>query len=195
MVIVTLDEARQNLGIEDTRDDAALARTIAGLEGRFEDHLRRLLARCEGQVDTMDGGGRWLFLRRFPVETVTEVRIDAAQNWGDETIVDATDVRLNAERGYLAYGPCGVPWPAGVCNIRVTYTGGYVPAGQTAGTGQHAMPEAIRRALLLQLGFEWRNKNNLGAASVSAQGASVALAPAKLLPEVEDALAPYIRYV
>jgi hypothetical protein len=55
------------------------------------------------------------------------------------------------------------------------------------------MPEGLRGGFLLQAGFEWRNRLNLGKQSVGAQGANVSLAPAKLLPEVESVLAPFVR--
>jgi hypothetical protein len=194
--IVTLDEARSELGITDTRDDASLLRAIVGLQDRFAQHCRRLFERVAGAIELIDGGGTWLFLKRYPVESIASVHVDSAQAFGADTLLTAaTDYRLNAARGYVAYGTSGEKWPAGVSNVRVVYTGGYVPAGQTAASGQTAMPEDLRRCLFLQLGFEWRNRLTLGASSVSAQGVSVNLAPAKLLPEVEAGLAPYVRYV
>jgi hypothetical protein len=135
-----------------------------------------------------------LLLARFPVEGVPSIYVDDDALWGEDTVLASTDYRLNALRGRIVYGVDGsTPWPSGVQNIRVTYTGGYVSAGEIPPAGQTAMPEAIRRAYLLQCGFEWRNRTHLGQASISGQGASVNIAPAELLPEVKQALFPFQR--
>jgi hypothetical protein len=151
--------------------------------------LNRTLLRGVDVEELFDGGGRTILLGRWPVETIASVHVDDDQEWDADSLLESTDYRLNKTRGRLVYGSDGsVNWPDGVQNIRVVYTGGYVAAGSTAGTGQTAMPDAIRRAFRLQAGYEWRNRTHLGQQSVSAQGVNISLAPAKLLPEVEEIL-------
>lgn len=194
LFLATLIELKAELGIEDVRDDAILAQHAEGLQGRFEAHLNRFLLRAENAVELFDGGAPALLLSRFPVESVASVYVSADQTWDATTLLEADDYRLSAERGRLYYGTSGVDrWPAGVANVRVAWTGGYVAVGTPAASGQFAMPAALSGAFRLQFGFEWRNRKTLGTQSFGAQGANVSLAPAKFLAAVEDALSSFRR--
>ena len=55
--------------------------------------------------------------------------------------------------------------------------------------------EAVRRAMYMQAGFEWRQRKNLGVNQMNAAGIAMNIAPAKLLPEVEQTLMPLRRIV
>jgi hypothetical protein len=196
LYIVTLAEMKQDLGITDTQDDAALTLWLEGLQGRFDDYLSRVLLRSD-RVEIHDGGESFLYLKAFPVESIATVHIDYDQEWPADSLLPASEYRLRGDRGLVTFGSYGplMAWPEGFQNIRVAYTGGFVATGDTPASGQTAMPAAIRRCFFMQAGFEWRNRTNLGKESVSAQGASVALAPAQLLPEVKDGLQPYRRII
>lgn len=191
--LVTLAELKAELGITDTTDDAVLTEWIEGLQARFDTTLERTLARAASATEYFDGGEKWLLLRRFPVESIASIYVDADAVWGADTLLDSDDYRLDAVRGRVAYGAGENLWPRGFYHIKVTYAGGYVAAGDTPGAGQTAMPDDLRRAAFLQLGFEWRNRLNLGKQSVSQQGAAVSLAPAALLSEVRAILDTYRR--
>jgi hypothetical protein len=195
LYIATLAEVKADLGISDTADDAVLTRTLEGLQGRFEARCNRLFARAENVTEYFDGGTRALYVQRYPIESVASVIIDSDRVFGSEdALVEDDDYVLNQEQGTIIWS--GVHgWPSYVVAraIQVVYTGGYVAAGTTPSAGQFPMPEGLRGAFLLQAGFEWRNRLNLGKQSVGAQGANVSLAPAKLLPEVESVLAPFVR--
>jgi len=193
-MIVTLSEMKAELGLSDTTDDALLTQAMAALDGRFDSFLNRILARGINVIEYFDGGGRTLLLARFPVESVTSINVDADAVWGAATLLGSTDYRLNKLRGRIVFGADGSEsWPTGYQNIRVVYTAGFVAGGEIPPAGQSAMPEAIRRAYILQCAFEWRNRTHLGQQSVSAQGGSINLAPAKLLPEVQDILNEWKR--
>lgn len=181
--IITLDEILAELGEEDGVNSVSIARLCAGIEGRFESHCRRGIWRRPGAVETYDGGGLTIYLRNFPVEEIDQVEVES------DTL--AADAYVSGDYRGRLYRSDRLPWPAGVENIRVTYTGGYASPG---GEGVHEMPADLRRAVRMQAGFEWRNREAIGRQSVSAQGQSISLAPAKLLPEVQDMLQPYRRY-
>ena len=193
LYIVTLAEMKAELGLGDTTDDAVLTRWMNGLQGRFDDECGRALLRGADIEEIHDGGESWLFLARFPVESIASVHVAADQDWSDVNKLSASDYILNKPRGRLMPAGIGDKWPEGAQNIRVVYAGGFVACDGVVGAGQSAMPETIRRAFFIQAGFEWRNRLELGKASVSMQGQSVQLAEAKLLPEVRDALATYRR--
>ena len=195
LYLVPLAEILLDLGITDSQDNLTITRWAEGLQARIETHLRRRLTRLAGEVEIFGGGARRLYLRRYPVESVSAIEIATDQDWAAGEALDADEFILRADQGEILYGTGAAAWPECAAGIRVTYTGGYVPAGTTPAAGQSAMPEDIRRAFSLQFGYEWRNRKTLGLASISAGGASVSLAPAKFLPEVAEALAPHRRMV
>lgn len=193
ITLVTLSEMKAELGLTDTTDDAVLTGLITRLEGRFDDHCRRAFAREAAVVEYFDGGQFSLYLRHWPIESVASVHISADQEWTDETLLPATDYRIYTERGRIGYCRGAIAWPAGVRNIRAIYTGGYAAPGVTPPAGEFAVPEALRGLFVMQCAYEFRNRLHLGEQSVSAQGASVSMAPADFLPAVKAGLIPYMR--
>lgn len=185
LYIATLSEIKAELGITDAADDALLTNLAKGLQGRFEDLCNRRFERTASITEKHTGGIRTLYLKTFPVESVALVTIDG-------TALDSTNYTVSLERGRLYYGSGSALWPNGIDNITVVYTAGYKAAGSATGT--YPMPESLRRALFMQLGYEWRNRESLGRMSMGAQGQNISLSPAKLLPEVMDCLAPFVRF-
>lgn len=194
LYIATLPEIKAELGIKDAEDDSLLTSRAESMQGRIDDHLQRTLLRGADIEELFDGDCSWLLPKRFPIESIAHIYIDADCVFGADTEIDSDDYRINKQRGRIIYGTGSNLWSSGFQNIKVVYTGGYVAAGTAVSTGQTAIPEGIRRAFLMQLTFEWRNKNTLGNQSVSAQGGSISLAPAKFLLEVDEALMPYKRF-
>lgn len=195
LYIVTLKDMREELGFDenDVADDLVLTRSMEGLQGRFENHLNRPLQRAENVAEILNGGNRFVYTNRFPLEAKPRVWVSSDQEWTDDNELAADDFLANLVRGELSYGNASYAWPEGYQNIRVLSTGGYVAAGDVVGSGMTAMPEEIRRAFRMQMGFEWRNRRHLGEQYMSASKANVTLPPVKFLPEVVDTLAPMIR--
>lgn len=190
--ILTLEEAKATFGITDAQDDELLTRMMAGLQARFDSLLGRKLLRAAGVEQLFSGGGFYLELERFPVESVASIHVSDDQAWTDSALLDAAVYRVIAERGLIVLRG-SVRFAFGTRNIRVVYTGGYVAAGTDPAAGQTALPDDIRSLFEIQLGYEWRNRKTLGLSAASAQGVSITAAPAKLLPVVVDGLAPYRR--
>jgi len=193
LYIATLADMKEELGIKDSQDDNLLTNLLEGLQGRIDDFLERTLLRGENVSETLDGGVLSLALRRYPLETVSQIFIDEYQVFGTDTLLDTDDYRINYSRGRIVYQSGSSEWPEGFQNIKVVYTGGYVAIEEDAQEGQAALPESIKRAFKMQASFEWRNRRNMGQQSVSGNGVNIQLAPAKLLPEVQDALWSYKR--
>lgn len=193
LYVITLIEAKADLGLPDTSEDAVLTRHMEGLQGRIESYIGRPLVRTVDVEEILDGGVGWLLLSRFPVESVKTVHVDATQTWTAATLLESTEYLLHKTRGRLIRSGTDCSWPSGSQNIRVVYTGGYSLAGSEAVSGQESMPEALRGAMSMQLGFEWRNRRTLGAQSVGSQGQTLSLAPAKFLPAVIDVLTKFQR--
>ena len=189
-MIVTLAELKAELGIADTADNNALTQLISAIQGRFEDLCGRRFDRAE-RTERHNGGTSFINLRAFPVETVAEVKHIAPD--GTETVYEqGSDFYLVTYRGRILTEQ-RVPFPEGVESMSVRYTGGFVPAGTSPQAGQYAMPDGLRRVFFMHAASEHRNRTNLGLTSVKAQGSSISLSPAALLPEVRDGLAEYRR--
>jgi len=203
LYIVTLTEMKAELGLTGTGDDIVLTEWIEGLQARFDEHLNRTLLRSGSAEEIFDGGVTMLRPKRYPIESVAEIVIDGDQDWGDaNSILASDDYLVDKGRGQIFFGHGDDRWPTGRQCIRLTYAGGYVGTGTSPGTGQTAMPDAIRRAMFMQLGFEWRNRTTLGIAQVSADGSSkqagadvaLALQNRSLMSEVEQTLANFVRW-
>jgi len=196
LYIATLAEIKTSLGITDTTDDTLLTEWIEGVQGRFDVECRRRFLYAASSTEYFDGGVSDIFVNRYPIASITSIHVDADQEWDADSLLASTDYRLTAVRGKIVYGYGSSPWPDGIQNVRVIYAGGFVKSDGSASTYVDAAElDALRRALYLQVGFEWRNRQNLGLNSINGEGVSVSVAPADLLPEVKAILHRFKRLV
>lgn len=193
LYMLTLDEARAALEIRDDKDDALITTMIEDLQGRFEDHCHRPFLRAS-RTERFDGGTKSLWVRAFPVETGVKVYADEDYEFGEDTLLtENDDYVINYRRGLIEYFHSQL-WPIKLSAYQVIYTGGFVAAGTDVQDGQYEMPAGLRGLLRMQLRFEFRNRDNLGKSTIASGGATISLAPARLLPEVADGLSPYRRF-
>jgi len=202
LYIATLAEVKADLGIEHTDYDAVLTEWMEGLQGRFDSFCNRVLLYSASETEYFNGGGSSLLLRRWPIESISSIIVDADQEWDADDALDSDDYRLNYRRGRIVYGTGTYKWPAGFQNIRVVYAGGFVKSDGSACTYVDATElDALRRAFFMQFGFEWRNRETLGVTQFSRDGASrqvgagvaLALKEKTLMPEVASTLTPFMR--
>ena len=204
LYIATLAELKTMLGITDTGDDSAITQMAVAIQGRFDSHCRRQFLYAASQTEYLDGGVSELLVHRWPIASIASIIVDIDQAWSTDDALASTDYRLNMKRGKIVYGTGTYPWPEGFQNIRVVYAGGFVKSDGTAADHVEAGDlETLRRGFLMQVGYEWRNKEILGITQISQNGASVqagagvalALKGMTLMPEVELTLQPLKRTV
>ena len=191
MSVTALARVKTRASITSTKFDAMLTQIIDGLTALFERQTNRTLLRAEGIVALFDGGRAVIGpLKALPVEAITEIKEDANPvDFGSVTaMIDGTDFIANPDGGLITRLPRGVKWLAGIRNVRVTYTGGYVAAGAVPQVNQAAMPEDLQEAATMQAVHLWKYRDQLGVASISADGTSLGLPPAELLPAVRQVL-------
>ncbi len=204
LYIVTLAEMKAELGIDDSVDDSVLTEWLEGLQGRIDGSLERTLLEGAGAQEIFDGGKSSLYVERWPIESVSEILIDGDQDWTDpDTTLDSDDYLVAHKRGRIVYGRGNAKWPSVMQGIRVTYTGGLIASDGTAANSnvKDSDLQAVRRAMFMQAGFEWRNRKTLGVTSISGSGvakqvgagATLAIRGKTLLPEVEETLFPLRR--
>lgn len=191
MPIGTLDCVKLMLGVAGTADDDLLN----ALRDAADEYIPRFCGRgfCGGAFTEDHPGGRTLFLRNFPVASVTSVKADPLRAFGPETAVDPSRYYVHADRGVIegvgaALGPDGVPGA-----VRVAYS---------VATGE--VPAAVCRAYAELIGHWFRQAKTAAAlgqknitATVADSGATQAAYPwgqsggFKVPDGVLDLLRPY----
>ena len=198
MSVTALARVKTRASLTSTTFDAMLTQIIDGLSTLFEQYTRRVLVREVDRVELHDGGTTVVVrpLRALPVESVTEIKEDSNPTDFDAAtaLIDGKDFIVAPDSGVVRRIPDGSTWRKGYRNVRVTYTGGYVAAGTAPQVNQTAMPEDLQEAATIQAVHFFKHRDRLGVASLSADGASLGLPPADLLPLVRKTLDRYRRW-
>lgn len=129
----TLANVRTALLVSGTTDDALLTRLMDGADGFVTAHTGRDFAGGTF-TEAHAAGADSLFLRNYPVMSVTSVKVDPARQFGSDTLRAADGYVLLADRGVIRSltGPFLSPrgpndWP-GCAEVVYTTATGAVPA-------------------------------------------------------------------
>lgn len=131
-MIDTLSNVKAAMLVTGTDDDTLLNRLLAGADA----YIAGVTGDFAGGTftETLPAGRDMLFLRNYPVTSVTSVKVDAARQFGSDTVRAASTYVLHADRGLIESltGPFLPPrarddWPAAVQVVYATATGA-VPA-------------------------------------------------------------------
>lgn len=118
--IISLDTARSWIPGLASLTDHDLERMI-GAASAVADRLTGRTLAAMAHVVVIDGtGSKSLKAPHYPIQSITDVRIDSSGTFGDDTIV--TDYDEDHAGGYL-YRRSG--WPEGWRNVRLDMRGGY----------------------------------------------------------------------
>lgn len=166
--LLSLEEARTLLGLDDTEDDPALQRIIDGLA----DHLGALVGRrfstgTSAIADEAHNGNDkdWLWLD-YPASALTTVKLGNTLASPDETL-DGTDPEtlvIDPRLPRRIRRVDGGVFPKGARNVYVSYT----PTGATPGGARMALQEAVA--------FAWRRRGSEDALSEGWGGVNHSLA-------------------
>ena len=172
MDLVEFETIKNLLGLSSSSETAYpdLAIIIESVNLGIEDELGRLLDRKERTETLMVGvtPTRFVDLLGLPIVSIAEVTVD-----GEVLSSDA-----------YAATPAGIRLATAVkeVDVVVTYTGGILTS---------AIPPALQRAAMLQVAYEYQNKENIGASSISTEGGSVQIPALQLLPIVVKLISGY----
>lgn len=149
MSIVTLDQAKSQLGITGADDDAELQGYVDAITGVVEEHLHEVVER-RTVVDELElCGSRSFRLWSAPVISLTSVAsLDGATTW-DVTALHAAS--SGVVRVLSGFGPSG--W------VRVTYEAGYA-----------TVPDRYVRGALVILQHVWETQRGTMGAPVGVVG-------------------------
>ena len=134
----------------------------------FENYTRRLFEVVKRvEVITLCGGERMIPLKGIPIKTVSFVRVDS---------VETEEYKL------MPYGILLTTPPANDFYVEVEYKGGY-----------SSIPEDIANAALLQVVFDWQQKESIGVKSVSTSGGTTSKDSVGMLYQVKDILNNHVH--
>jgi len=152
-------------GLSPIRDNVVFA---------IESYLSRLLLSAEyTESFNIVSKTNIISLKSLPIASVSSVVITQQ---GDSESLSEDDDYIMTDYGLLLLSQTSMSV------VAVTYTGGYSVSN---------VPNAIKRAALLQTVYEFQTKDNIGATSVSTEGGSVQTPELGLLKEVRRLLDPY----
>ncbi len=148
-MIDTLADVKTALMVSGSDDDALLTRLMGGADAFITEHTGRDFAGGTF-TETHAAGTETLFLRNFPVESVTSVKVDPVRLFGSDTVRAADTYVLRADRGLLTSltGPFLAPrgrrddWPG--C-AQVAYA-----------TAADAAPAPVKEAFTQLIGHWYR---------------------------------------
>jgi uncharacterized phiE125 gp8 family phage protein len=139
----TLANVKSGLKITSSGDDTLLSRLMDAADSFVAQHTGRAFA-GGSFTETHPAGGSLLFLRNFPVASVTSLRVDPNRAFGTETVRPADSYVVHADRGVVESltGPFLPPrpgrgsrdWPGAVQVAYATATGQVPPAVMQAFT-------------------------------------------------------------
>lgn len=147
----TLANVKTALLITTDDDNATLNRLLDAADSFIAAHTGRAFAGGTF-TETHAGNTALLFLRNYPVSSVASVRVDAARQFGTDTILDATNYVTHADRGVIESvggvflrsrgrrGSAGAPG-----TVQVTYS-----------TPTSAVPGAVKEAFSQLIGHWYR---------------------------------------
>ena len=148
----TLANVKTSLLISGSSDDAVLTRLMDAADGFIAEFTGRQFAGGSFHRDT-PAGRSLAFLKNYPVDSVTSVKVDSARQLAAETLWTADRYVIHADRGVIesVCGPFLRPrfrpgrfddWPAA---LQVAYT-----------TATGAVPPAVKEAFCQLVGHWYR---------------------------------------
>lgn len=147
MALVTISEVKDFLKLDpnQTLEDNMLQHLINAATAEMERDHDRVLEYTTGRVEIHSGGANtFLFLKAFPIQEITEVKVDG---------VVITDYEVNKERGILK----GF-WPCGTDNIQVTYSGGFWTDTTPPPSGVQMLPADLKHECLERVAYLYENR-------------------------------------
>ena len=167
MSLDTLANVKARLGVTTSADDALLGQLQDSADQWVDESCNRDFAGGT-YTEYHPGCASYLYLRNFPVQSVTSVKVDPAYAFGAGTLLPTTAYVVHAERGVVqsllgpwdlcaAYRglvlPGVVPWARGPRVVQVVYS-----------TATGAVPADVRAAYAQLIGHWYRRVKTQAAA-------------------------------
>jgi len=122
--LTSLDNVKEWANITGTKspDEGLLENLINHFTKAFEMYCGVDSFKAATYTEYIDGNGsQYLFVKNYPLNSITGIWDDVDWAWATDTEVDSDDYRI-VEGRYIAHKTY---WYKGVQNIKITYSGGY----------------------------------------------------------------------
>lgn len=157
MSLDTLANVKARLGVVGSADDALLDLLRESATASIANYCDRDF--LGGSFTELHPGESFVFLRNFPVASVTSVKVDASRTFGPESLVSSDDYVVHSDRGVIQWvnGPLPLRSRTGLVNgdlrlwtadpqvVQVIYT-----------TATSAVPDDVKEAFARLVGHGYR---------------------------------------
>lgn len=167
--LYSFTDLKKILDLENTSlsDYPALEVLADGVEARIEEYLGSLIILADRtETYRVKRQTKLIPLNAVPIDSVSSVLLDGVVVSSDDYYIDTYGIQLEYSVSSGLFS--------------VTYIGGY-----------RAAPEWLRRALNMQIVYEYQNKDHIGADYVTTDGGSVGRPALNLLTDVKQTLDPH----
>ena len=154
---LSIDEAKLHLRVDTTDEDSRIAALIRAAREDAQESQGRSYVTQQLRLH-LEGwpAGRAIYLPRPPLQSVQAVRY-VREDGTQQTLDPSCYLVVTAsEPGAVVLAP-GASWPSEALQpglpVTIDYTAGY-------GSSSGDVPERIRQALLLHVGFHWGNRGD-----------------------------------
>ncbi len=141
MALITVDDVKTELSNQPCPEDETLLQNIvAGVWGLWEQLTARVWeqAAITEYHNVPEDDRKRLYLRQYPVASITSIHDDADWEYGDGALIDPSQYVFDQATGIVYYKSF---FDAGLRNIKAVYTAGYTAA---------TFPASIKQVLIRQ---------------------------------------------
>lgn len=196
-MLCLLSTVKARLGIDDfnVQFDTLLTNSITAISSRFDKETNRTLSRTVNATFEFCAGDTEISVPCYPIESISkfETKSTETEGWLEQTGIN-----------YLIRRSCTIslsnnfslqPSAFRISLARVTFTGGYVLPGTTAGPGQTPLPSDLEQAAIEQVAYWFQIRDKLGLKTRWPHGGTYeGFLPLDLLPNVQTVVKTYKRW-
>jgi hypothetical protein len=186
MSVLTLADVKEQAGIPTIKTDydSMLTDFLEDIIAEAEGYIGAKLEAATSEVVYLDGGKDYLYLPHFNISNVT-IWQDGSREFETEDVLDSDYYSVYTARGIVKRNTSTATFLKGRQVVKVQYDGGY---------SSSTLPKDLKRALLKQVAYTFKRRNDLGLQSVTFQDGTInKFSMSEWLPEVEKVLERYRR--
>lgn len=165
------------LSVSDSADESLIQNLIDRKTEHFERYCGLDSFYVADYVEYYDGqGSNLVFVKNIPINSVTEIAVDADWSWGTDTVVDSDDYRVVEDR-YIIYQSY---FDIGIQNIKVSYNAGY-----------STIPLDLKQVLIDEVVRTYNRRKEQDVLIKTLQDGSTHYVPSGLMPSTRHVLSRY----
>ncbi len=177
--IITLADVYEFLSVSGSSDDTLIQNLIDRKTAQFESYCGLDSFYVDDYVEEYDGEGTpYLFVKNFPINSITEIASDSDWTWGTDTVIDSSDYRI-VQMNYIVYNSY---FNDGLQNIKVSYNAGY-----------SVIPLDIKEALVEEVTRIYNTRKEVDVIIKTLADGSQHRIPSGLMPNTKSILNKYKR--